>query len=143
MYVDAFLSFTGVSARTSLPSAEQRWQAARPVAHIPIQFFRSLAAWERSLRCKGKSVENLPFPHYGVLSRGRIVYCQRVESGNFTLGLELPGQVQRSWMLRRTRADARLGGPREISILRISIVLRFDQFPRVILRRSSKKAQMA
>jgi len=31
--------------------------------------------------------------------QGRIVYCQRVESGNFALGLELPWQVQRWQML--------------------------------------------
>jgi hypothetical protein len=34
----------------------------------------------------------------GAPSQGRIVYCQRVESGNFALGLELPWQVQR-WQL--------------------------------------------
>ena len=34
----------------------------------------------------------------GIRSQGRIVYCQRVESGNFVLGLELPWQVQR-WQL--------------------------------------------
>jgi hypothetical protein len=31
----------------------------------------------------------------GIRSQGRVVYCQRVESGNFALGLELPWQVQR------------------------------------------------
>src|SRR5437667_153425 len=34
----------------------------------------------------------------GIRSQGRIVYCQRVESGNFVLRLELPWQVQR-WQL--------------------------------------------
>jgi hypothetical protein len=34
-----------------------------------------------------------------IRSQGRIVYCQRVESGNFALGLELPWQVQRWQML--------------------------------------------
>ena len=31
----------------------------------------------------------------GIRSQGRIVYCQRVESGEFCIGIELPGQVQR------------------------------------------------
>ena len=35
----------------------------------------------------------------GVRSQGRIVYCERVESGKFVLGLELPWQVQR-WQMR-------------------------------------------
>ena len=35
----------------------------------------------------------------GVRSQGRIVYCERVESGKFVLGLELPWQVQRWQML--------------------------------------------
>ena len=34
-----------------------------------------------------------------IQSRGRIVYCQRMESGNFALGLELPWEVQRWQML--------------------------------------------
>ena len=41
----------------------------------------------------------LTFPQNGIQSEGRIVYCQRVESGNFALGLELPWQVQRWQML--------------------------------------------
>jgi hypothetical protein len=41
----------------------------------------------------------LTFPQNGIRSEGRIVYCQRVESGNFALGLELPWQVQRWQML--------------------------------------------
>jgi hypothetical protein len=40
----------------------------------------------------------LPFPQNGIQSQGRIVYYQRVESGNFALGLELPWQVQR-WQM--------------------------------------------
>jgi hypothetical protein len=39
------------------------------------------------------------FLRNGVESLGRIVYCQRVESGNFALGLELPWEVQRWQML--------------------------------------------
>jgi hypothetical protein len=39
------------------------------------------------------------FPQDRVRSQGRIVYCQRVELGNFALGLELPWQVQRWQML--------------------------------------------
>jgi len=39
------------------------------------------------------------FPRNGIWSQGRIVYCQREESGNFALGLELPCQVQRWQML--------------------------------------------
>jgi hypothetical protein len=39
------------------------------------------------------------FLQNGIRSEGRIVYCQRVESGNFALGLELPWQVQRWQML--------------------------------------------
>ncbi len=38
------------------------------------------------------------FLRNGVQSQGRIVYCQRVESGNFALGLELPWEVER-WQL--------------------------------------------
>jgi hypothetical protein len=40
------------------------------------------------------------FPEYDVLSQGRIVYCQRVESGKFCIGIELPAQVQRWWKFR-------------------------------------------
>jgi hypothetical protein len=36
----------------------------------------------------------------GIRSQGRVIYCQRVESGNFALGLELPWQVQRWWKFR-------------------------------------------
>ena len=39
------------------------------------------------------------FLRHGVRSQGRIAYCQREESGNFVLGLELPWQVQRWQML--------------------------------------------
>jgi hypothetical protein len=38
------------------------------------------------------------FPQNDIRSQGRIVYCERVESGNFALGLELPWEVQR-WQL--------------------------------------------
>jgi hypothetical protein len=41
----------------------------------------------------------LTFPQNGIPSQGRIVYCQRVKSGNFALGLELPWEVQRWQML--------------------------------------------
>jgi hypothetical protein len=33
-------------------------------------------------------------------SQGRVVYCRRVESGEFCIGIELPGQVQRWWKFR-------------------------------------------
>jgi len=39
----------------------------------------------------------ITFPEYDVLSQGRIVYCQRVESGEFCIGIELPKQAQRWW----------------------------------------------
>jgi len=39
------------------------------------------------------------FPQNGIRSKGRIVYCRRVESGNFALGIEVPWQVQRWQML--------------------------------------------
>jgi len=39
------------------------------------------------------------FPQNRVRSQGRVVYCERVEVGNFALGLELPWQVQRWQML--------------------------------------------
>jgi hypothetical protein len=39
------------------------------------------------------------FLQNGIWSPGRIVYCQREESGNFALGLELPWQEQRWQML--------------------------------------------
>jgi len=41
----------------------------------------------------------LTLPQNGIWSQGKIIYCQRVESGNFALGLELPWQVQRWQML--------------------------------------------
>jgi hypothetical protein len=41
----------------------------------------------------------LTLPQKGIRSQGRVVYCHRVESGNFALGLELPWQVQRWQML--------------------------------------------
>ena len=41
----------------------------------------------------------LTFPQNGIRSQGRIVYCQRMGTGNFALGLELPWQVQRWQML--------------------------------------------
>jgi hypothetical protein len=42
----------------------------------------------------------ITFPEYDILSQGRIVYCQRVGSGEFCIGIELPGQVQRWWKFR-------------------------------------------
>jgi len=39
------------------------------------------------------------FPQHRIRSQGRIVYCHRMESGDFALGLELPWQVQRWQML--------------------------------------------
>jgi len=35
------------------------------------------------------------FHRNGVRSEGRVAYCQRNESGNFAIGVELSGQVQR------------------------------------------------
>jgi hypothetical protein len=40
------------------------------------------------------------FPEYDILSQGKIVYCQRMESGEFCLGIELPAQVQHWWKFR-------------------------------------------
>jgi hypothetical protein len=40
------------------------------------------------------------FPEYDILSQGRIVYCQRVESGGFCIGIELQLQVQNWWKFR-------------------------------------------
>jgi hypothetical protein len=34
------------------------------------------------------------FPRNGVRSEGRVAYCQRDESGDFAIGVELSGQVQ-------------------------------------------------
>jgi hypothetical protein len=42
----------------------------------------------------------ITFPEYDILSQGRIVYCQRLESGEFCIGIELPGQVQSWWKFR-------------------------------------------
>jgi hypothetical protein len=42
----------------------------------------------------------ITFPEYDILSQGRIVYCQRVESGEFCIGIELPAQVQHWWKFR-------------------------------------------
>jgi hypothetical protein len=39
----------------------------------------------------------IAFPEYGISSQGRIVYRQRVESGEFCIGIELQEQVQRWW----------------------------------------------
>jgi PilZ domain len=39
----------------------------------------------------------IAFPEYDILSQGRVVYRQRVESGEFCIGIELPEQVQRWW----------------------------------------------
>jgi hypothetical protein len=39
------------------------------------------------------------FPDKVIWSEGRIIYCQRMESGNFALGVALPWQVQRRQML--------------------------------------------
>jgi hypothetical protein len=36
------------------------------------------------------------FLRIGVRSEGRVAYCQRNESGNFAIGVELSGQVPRS-----------------------------------------------
>jgi hypothetical protein len=36
------------------------------------------------------------FFRIGVRSEGRVAYCQRNESGNFAIGVELSGQVPRS-----------------------------------------------
>jgi len=42
----------------------------------------------------------ITFSEYDVLAQGRIVYCQRVESGEFCIGIELPEQVQHCWKFR-------------------------------------------
>ncbi len=42
----------------------------------------------------------ITFPEYDILSQGRVVYCQRAEGGQFYIGIELPGQVQRWWKFR-------------------------------------------
>jgi hypothetical protein len=42
----------------------------------------------------------IAFPEYDISSQGRVVYRQRVESGKFCIGIELPGQVQRWWKFR-------------------------------------------
>jgi hypothetical protein len=42
----------------------------------------------------------ISFPEYDILSQGKIVYCQRVESGEFCVGIELPMQAQRWWKFR-------------------------------------------
>jgi len=68
------MTFTeNVSARGVRVTTARRWQAG---TRVRVTFLRN-----------------------GVLSQGRIVYCQGLESGNFALGLELPWQVQRWQML--------------------------------------------
>ncbi len=68
------MTFTeNVSPRGVRLTTMQRWQPGTPVL--------------------------LNFPQNGIRSQGRIVYCQRLESGNFALGLEPPWQVQRRQML--------------------------------------------
>jgi len=68
------ITFTeNVSTRGARVTTVRRWQ---PGTRVLVTFLRD-----------------------GVPSQGRIVYCQRVESGNFALGLELPWQVQRWQML--------------------------------------------
>jgi hypothetical protein len=42
----------------------------------------------------------ITFPEYDILSQGRIVYCQRVGSAEFCIGIELPAQVQHWWKFR-------------------------------------------
>jgi hypothetical protein len=42
----------------------------------------------------------ITFPEYDILSQGRIAYCQRLENGEFCIGIELPAQVQRWWKFR-------------------------------------------
>jgi hypothetical protein len=42
----------------------------------------------------------ITFPGYDILSQGRIVYCQRLESGKFCIGMELLGQVEHWWKFR-------------------------------------------
>jgi hypothetical protein len=42
----------------------------------------------------------ITFPEYDILSQGRVVYCQRVEIGEFCIGIELPAQVQHWWKFR-------------------------------------------
>ena len=39
----------------------------------------------------------ITFPESDVFSQGRIVYCRRVESGEFCIGIELAEQAQRWW----------------------------------------------
>ena len=68
------MTFTeNVSPRGVRVSTVRRWQ---PGTRVLVTFLRN-----------------------GIWSQGRIVYCQREESGNFALGLELPWQVQRWQML--------------------------------------------
>ena len=82
------MTFTeNVSPRGVRVSTVRRWQ---PGTRVLVTFLRN-----------------------GIWSQGRIVYCQREESGNFALGLELPWQVQRWQMLWQTQADVRFGATYE------------------------------
>jgi hypothetical protein len=44
----------------------------------------------------------ITFPESDVWSQGRIVYCQRVENGEFFIGIELPVHQQRWWKFQQT-----------------------------------------
>lgn len=64
------MTFTeDVSPHGARVIAAQRWQPGTPVL---VTFLRD-----------------------GIRSQGRIVYCRRVGSGEFCIGIELPAQVQR------------------------------------------------
>jgi hypothetical protein len=68
------MTFTeNVSPRGVLVTTVQRWQ---PGTSVLVTFLRN-----------------------GIRSQGRVVYCERAESGNFAVGLELRWQVQRRHML--------------------------------------------
>jgi len=68
------MTFTeNVSARGARVSTVRRWQ---PGTRVLVTFLRN-----------------------GIRSQGRVVYCHRVEGGNFAIGLELPWHAQRWQML--------------------------------------------
>jgi hypothetical protein len=51
--------------------------------------FTTVRRWQPGTRV------SVTFLRNGVRSEGRVAYCQRSESGDFAIGVELSGQVQR------------------------------------------------
>jgi hypothetical protein len=72
------------------PADESRLKEMTSTENVSAQGVRvtTVRRWQTGTRVLVTFLRN------GVRSEGRVAYCQRKESGNFAIGIELSGQLQ-------------------------------------------------